>query len=37
MVGVTLFGTTEKTSADSPHDHVFDLIPLGEKFSMGIV
>ncbi len=28
MTGVVLYGTANKSSLDSPHDHVFELIPL---------
>ena len=35
MVGVTLFGTANKSSPDCPHDHIFDLIPLGRRCIRG--
>lgn len=35
-MGVTLFGTANKTTADSPHDHVYDLVPIDVPNALGI-
>lgn len=35
-MGVTLFGTANKTTADSPHDHVYDLVPIDVPNASGI-
>ena len=35
-MGITLFGTANKTTADSPHDHVCDLVPIDVPNALGI-